>query len=332
MNLQQRLVLLKRLSEYILSDDPELEQAKEKAYQENRWFIPEFIDFQLKHISAAYLGRPQLEQWAAQYKIAPVNASPKTVGVVMAGNIPLAGFHDFLSVFISGHRQIIKPSSKDATLINHLLTTLTAWDAGFSEAAATGDRLTGLDAYIATGSNNSGRYFDYYFSKYPHIIRRNRTSVAILSGNESAADLENLADDVYLYFGLGCRNITKIYIPTGYDFVPLLNNFKKYDRLGDHHKYKNNYDYQLAILLINKVYYMTNGTILLQENKGFFSPISQLHYEYYDDKEQVEKSLKGNPDIQCVAGEGQLPFGQAQRPRLDEYADKADTLQFLLDL
>ena len=171
-----------------------------------------------------------------------------------------------------------------------------------------------------------------YFAKYPHIIRRNRTSVAILDGNETAEDLGKLADDVYQYFGMGCRNVTKIYVPEGYDFIPLLEAFRKYDRLADFHKYKNNYDYQLAILIINKRFYMTNDSIILHEEKQPFSPISQLNYEFYADKKPVWESLTGNADIQAIIGKDGLPFGNGQKPALKDFADGVDTLQFLLEL
>ena len=332
MNLQQRLVLLQRLGEYILSVSPELAAVKEKASEQNGWFIPEFIDFQLQHLGREFLSPGKLDRWIGHYAIPSQPPSPKNVGIVMAGNVPLAGFHDFLSVFISGHYQLIKASSKDTALITHLISVLKEWDSEVNQYITVADMVKGSDAYIATGSNNSGRYFDYYFSKYPHIIRRNRTSAALLTGHESPEELEKLADDVHLYFGLGCRNITKIYVPAGYDFVPLLESFKKYSHFEHHHKYKNNYDYQLAIMIINKIYYMTNGSILLQENTSLFSPISQLNYEFYTDKTAVERSLEGHTDIQCFSGKGHIPFGQTQRPALNDYADKADTMQFLLTL
>jgi hypothetical protein len=250
----------------------------------------------------------------------------------MAGNIPMVGFHDFLCVFISGHRQTIKLSSKDETLLRHLVERLHEWDAQTKELIRFETMLKGCDAYIATGSNNSARYFDYYFKKYPHIIRRNRTSVGILSGNETEAELIRLADDVHEYFGMGCRNITKLYMPKDYDFVPLLNAFRKYTHFAEHNKYKNNYDYQLAALIIGKHYYMTNDSILLFENTSVFSPISQLNYEFYSDLQSVEASLKNNNDIQAIAGVNHLPFGEAQQPSLTDYADGVDTLQFLLAL
>jgi len=332
MNLQQRLVLLKRLGDYFLTDAPEWLAAREKAAYENPWFIREFVDFQIAHIGSNFLAPEKLEAWLSRYRIPEQNLSPKNAGIIMAGNIPLAGFHDFLCAFISGHAQTIKPSAKDSALIIHIVDKLKKWDEKAAGLIAIADRLNGCDAYIATGSNNSGRYFDYYFSKYPHIIRRNRTSVSVLTENETLEDLAALADDVYTYFGFGCRNVTKLYVPVNYDFFPLLESFRKYTGLADNHKYKNNYDYQLAIMIINKVYYMTNGSILLQENKALFSPVSQLNYEYYTDIREVEGVLSGNPDVQCITGKGYVPLGKAQLPALDDYADKADTLQFLLDL
>jgi hypothetical protein len=213
-----------------------------------------------------------------------------------------------------------------------MVKLLAQWDPAVNEIIIIADQLKGCDAYIATGSNNSSRYFEYYFSKYPHIIRRNRTSAAVLTGNETVADLEALADDVYLYFGLGCRNVTKLFVPKNYDFLPLLEAFKKYTWLADNSKYKNNYDYQLAIMIINKLYYMTNGSLLLQEHTALFSPISQLHYEYYSDLNNAYAQLNNNQDVQCVVGDRGIAFGKAQRPALTDYADKADTLQFLLEL
>jgi hypothetical protein len=251
-----------------------------------------------------------------------------------------------LSIFISGHRQTIKPSSRDEVLIRRLVGQLQQLDPRIADYVSFAERLNGRDAYIATGSNNSARYFDYYFAKYPHLIRRNRTSAAILTGRETAGELEGLANDVYQYFGLGCRNVTKLYVPEKYDFIPLLEAFRKYDFLGDYAKYKHNYDYQLTILLLNKKYYMTNGTILLEENSSFFTPISVLNYEYYQpdldlevagvepivSKSSLLLDLAGNTDVQCIVGEGGIPFGKAQAPALNDYADGVDTLQFLRDL
>jgi len=332
MNLQQRIVLLNRLGDYILENNDNWQSTKEKAGFQNPWFTPEFIDLATRNIAQTFLQKDHLTAWARQYKIPDENAAPKNVGIVMAGNIPLVGFHDFLCAFITGHRQTIKASSKDDVLIKHLVQQLYDWEEGTRQLVAFADMLKGCDAYIATGSNNSARYFEYYFSKYPHIIRRNRTSVAVLTGEETPEELSKLADDVYLYFGLGCRNVTKLFVPEQYDFIPLLTAFKKYDYLSDHHKYRNNYDYILAIMLLNKQYYMTNQSILLNENKELFSPISQLNFEYYTNAGQVNESLTNNPDVQCVVGKNHLAFGKAQQPALTDYADGIDVMKFLLEL
>jgi hypothetical protein len=329
MNLQHRIDLLVRLGEYILSDNDSWIAAKEKASYENGWFIPMFVDSATNSIARSFLKKNTLQQWAANYQLPAEQPQPKTVGIVMAGNIPMVGFHDFLCAFISGHRSAIKTSSKDATLIPHLAAKMIEWDAAVDEWTAFAPMLKGCDAYIATGSNNSAGYFEYYFGKFPHIIRRNRTSVAILSGDETEKDLARLADDVYFYFGLGCRNVTKLYVPGDFDFVPLLDAFRKYDYLSDHHKYKNNYDYNLAIHLLNKKFYMSNGSILLVEESSVFSPISQLNYEFYDNTAKLTETLRQNPDIQCIVAEGHIPFGKSQHPAVDDYADGVDTLQFL---
>jgi hypothetical protein len=332
MNLQQRIVLLNRLGDYILQESDNWQSTKEKAGFQNSWFTPEFIDLASRNIAQTFLQKDHLTAWARQYNIPAENAAPKNVGIVMAGNIPLVGFHDFLCAFITGHRQTIKASSKDDVLIKHLVQQLHDWDESTRQLVSFSEMLKNCDAYIATGSNNSARYFEYYFSKYPHIIRRNRTSVAVLTGEETPEELGKLADDVYLYFGLGCRNVTKLFVPEQYDFIPLLTAFKKYDYLSDHHKYRNNYDYMLAIMLLNKQYYMTNQSILLNENKALFSPISQLNFEYYTNAGQVNESLTNNPDVQCVVGKNHLAFGKAQQPALTDYADGIDVMKFLLEL
>ncbi len=329
MQLQHRIDLLAELGKYMLSKKESWEEAKNKASVQNSWFAPEFIELATKNIIEEYLQKNKLAQWASQYNIPEENASPKNVGIVMAGNIPLVGFHDFLCVFISGNRQTIKPSSKDDVLIKHLVRQLTSYDEEINNYVSFSERLNGCDAYIATGSNNSARYFEYYFSKYPNIIRRNRTSVAVLEGDETKNELEKLADDVYSYFGLGCRNVTKIYVPENYDFVPLIEVFKKYNYLIKHHKYNNNYDYQLAILIINKKYYMTDGSVIITENNPVFSPISVLHFEYYKSLKYVISSLTENNDVQCIVSKERTPFGQAQQPSLKDYADGIDAMEFL---
>ena len=334
MNLQHRIDLLVRLGQYILSGNENWQEAKDRAARENGWFIPEFVEKSTQNIARLFLQRDILEQWATNYKLQTTPSSGsgfklKNIGIVMAGNIPLVGFHDFLCVFISGHKAVIKPSSKDQLLIKHLIEKLVEWDDEVKSLVEFSEMLKGCDAYIATGSNNSSRYFDYYFGKYPNIIRRNRTSVAVLTGEEYKEDLEKLADDVYMYFGLGCRNVTKIYVPVDYDFVPLLNAFRKYNYLADNFKYKNNYDYNLALHLLNKKYYMTNDSILLIEDPAIFSPISQLNYEFYSDEYDLGSKLPASKDLQCTVGKSFTAFGDAQCPSISDYADGVDTFMFL---
>ena len=332
MNLQQRIALLDQLGEYMLSDNAEWLAIKERASRENGWFIPEFIELAVQQIARSFLQKQTLEEWTASYSLPSENPAPQTVGIVMAGNIPLVGFHDLLCVFISGHKALIKTSSKDHILIPHLAGKMTEWKPETASFIAFAERLNACDAYIATGSNNSSGYFDYYFKKYPHIIRRNRSSVAVLTGEESSEELEQLAGDVFTYFGLGCRNVTKLYVPEGYDFVPLINALKKYNYLADHHKYKNNYDYNLALHLINKKYYMSTEALLVIEDKSVFSPISQLNYEYYHDKKDLPALLGKKEELQCVVGHDYTPFGKAQYPDVNDYADGVDTLRFLIGL
>ena len=333
MNLQERIELFARLGQYITDNSEEWQHAKEKAFRENNWFIPEFIDLSVKNIASNFLKPQVLNDLVAKYKIPEENNLPKKVGIVMAGNIPLVGFHDMLCTFLTGNYSYIKPSSKDEVLIKHIVEKLKEWNEDANDYFVIAEMLKGCDAYIATGSNNSSRYFEYYFGKYPNIIRKNRTSVAILTGKETLSELDALADDVHQYFGLGCRNVTKIYVPENYDFVPLLAAFSKYSFFENHHKYKNNYDHNLAMHILNNHYYMTNGSsVLLSEDAAVFSPISQLNYEFYTNVDEVEKGLKNNNAIQCIVGNEHIPFGKAQCPQVDTYADGIDTLNFLLSL
>ena len=325
-----RIDLAAQLGQYILSDNAEWAEIKQRAGLFNPWFTPEFTDLASNNIATHFLEKEKLVNWIANYFAD--RAGQKKIGIVMAGNIPLVGFHDLLCVFISGHRAIIKLSSKDEVLIKHLVQKFIEWDPAIKELIVFEEMLKGCDAYIATGSNNSARYFEYYFKKYPHIIRRNRTSVAVLDSNETNEELDKLADDVHLYFGMGCRNVTKIFVPKGYDFIPLLDSFRKYNYFKDHHKYKNNYDYNLALHILNGKFYMTNESIILFENPSIFSPISQLNYEFYADKIQLKEQLSSLEDLQCAVGHDYLPFGQAQLPSLTDYADGIDTMKFLTEL
>ncbi|MEO8174701.1 MAG: acyl-CoA reductase [Sediminibacterium sp.] len=332
MTLQARIELLGRLGQYMLGEAEDWQAIKERAYRENPWFAPEFVEQSVKNIALNFLKPALLQEWAAKYGVPDNQPSPKTVGLVMAGNIPLVGFHDFLCVFVSGHSVVIKTSSKDEFLIKHLVKKLYEWEITIQNTVSFAERLNNCDAYIATGSNNSGRYFDYYFGKFPNIIRRNRTSVAVLDGSETRKELDLLSNDIQLYFGLGCRNITQLFVPGEYDFLPLLDALRKYEHFLDFHKYKHNFDYHLALLIMGNRYYMNNDSIVLTENESPFSPVSQVHYAFYEDKTRVEKSLENNADIQCVVGHGHIPFGMAQSPSLADYADGVDTMTFLMGL
>lgn len=332
MTLTERIEILDALSQYLKSNAEDWQIAKNKAFGDNNWFLPEFIDLSVKNITQQFLNKQALQKLAEKYSIPEENNSPQKIGIIMAGNIPLVGFHDLLCVFLTGHLAYIKPSSKDDALVRHLVEKMGMFSQGAKEYVVISEMLKGCDAYIATGSNNSSRYFDFYFAKYPHIIRRNRTSVAILSGEETLAELDKLADDIHLYFGLGCRNVTKLYVPEGYDFVPLLNALRKYDHFITHNKYKNNFDYNLAIHLLNKKYYMSNESVLLIEDEALTSPIAQLNYEYYNDVERVRKTLSGDERVQCIVSRNDIAFGEAQCPVIDNFADGVDTISFLLNL
>lgn len=331
MNLTERITLLVKLKRYLEEDSKELKAVKQEAFEKNKWFVREFIDLSVANICKFFLDRDLLKAWVNHYHIDD-NIQPQKIGIVMAGNIPLVGFHDFLCVFISGHHQFIKLSEKDDVLLKHIIAKLSEWNPDVSELVKISALLKDCDAYIATGSNNSSRYFHYYFGQYPSLIRNNKTSVAILSGNETPGQLFALADDVYTYFGLGCRNVTKLYVPEDYDFVMLLNAFKKYNYFSDVTKYKNNYDYNMALLIMNNKFYMSNESIILVENEIVFSPVSELHYSFYKNKNDVLQELEGNENIQCITGGEDIPFGQTQQPGLFDYADGIDTMQFLLAL
>ena len=331
MNLAERITLMVNLGKYLMQDNEELKAVKQKAFEKNKWFTEEFINYSLKNISTHFLDSEKLISWIQYYHLDD-NIHPQKIGIVMAGNIPLVGFHDFLSIFITGHHQVIKLSDKDDVLLKHLIEKLKQWNPKVPAVVSISPMLKDCDAYIATGSNNSARYFHHYFGKYPSIIRSNKTSVAVLSGEETLGQLTLLADDVYIYFGLGCRNVSKIYVPENYNFEMLLNAFKKYNYFSDLTKYRNNYDYNLAIFIMNSQFYMINESIILTKNENVFSPVSVLNYSFYQNKKTVFEELEKDENIQCIVGENHIPFGKSQEPQLFDYADGIDTMQFLLSL
>ena len=330
MNLQARIKGFVTLGQQLSdTNNALLIEAKSAAYQQNAWFLPTFIDQAIEQIREQFLQQTALEEWTAAYPTITDQDTHIKVGIVMAGNIPLVGFHDLLSTLIAGHTAVVKRSSKDQVLMDFIIASLIKINPAFEAQILVQEQLKNCDAYIATGGNTAGNYFEYYFGKFPHIIRKNKTSIAILDGTETLAELAALADDCMLYYGMGCRNVTQIWVPEGYDFIPFLNALKKYNYLQDQHKYKHNYDYQLALLMMRKQLYMDSGGVLMSENPSPFAAISQIHYQQYP----LGTSPTFNMDeIQCVVGKNHLPFGSLQKPLLAQYADGVDSLAFLSGL
>lgn len=315
----------------------ELEEIAYRAYHKNNWFtLPNTLNA-LNAIANEFLTADALQTWARAYRPEPETA--KTVGVVMAGNIPAVGFHDLLCVVMSGHKLLAKLSSSDFVLIHFLIQKLKEINPAIAPYLEEAERLNAADAYIATGSNNTSRYFDYYFGKKPNIIRKNRSSVGLLMGEENPEEFLLLGHDISDYYGLGCRNVSTILVPTDYNFTPLLAALEPQARLYlDNHKYQNNYDYNKSIYLINAVPHYDNGYLLVTENEGLVSPISVLYYQTYETQADATAWLSAHTDrIQVVASAkgwypNSVPFGHTQRPGLSDYADGIDTMAFLATL
>lgn len=334
MTTAERVSALEKLGNYVAAiDEAALDELMLKVRNENPWFTPGSVKLALDGIQR-YLEPRKLTKWISRYEISP--SKVRSIAVVMPGNIPLAGFHDFLSVLISGHAIMIKLSSKDTVLLTHLSQKLIGIEPRFDPLITIASQLKNFDAVIATGSDNSSRYFDYYFGKYPHIIRKNRTSCAVLTGNESPEELTLLGRDVFTYFGLGCRNVSKIFLPRDFDATRLVKAWDIYVDILHHHKYHNNYDYQKSILLVNKLPFYDSGFVILQENEKLVSPISVVYLERYATEAELNSRLDALSDkIQCIVGKDSklyVPFGHAQSPDVWDYADRVDTLQFIESL
>ncbi len=301
----------------------------------NGWFTKENILFALEQWGKT-LTEDNLDKWVRPYHLE--RTQPKTIGIVMAGNIPLVGFHDFLSVLISGHNVLVKQSSNDQRLLPIIAEYLIAVQPLFKEHILfTDGRLEKFDAVIATGSNNTARYFEYYFAGKPSIIRKNRNSVAILKGNETSDQLRGLGNDIFRYFGLGCRNVSKLYVPENYDFDDFYKAMESWKNLINHAKYANNYDYNKAVYLMSEFKFLDNGFLILKEAEEFGSPIGTVFYQKYKDSSSLQDNLKDNEDkLQCIVGDspfpGDISFGETQHPELWNYADNIDTLEFLQNL
>lgn len=307
----------------------------EMAIHHNGWFTKENVLFSLEEWANA-LTPENLDKWLQPYNFE--NVDPKTVAIIMAGNIPLVGFHDFISVLISGHNLVVKQSSNDQLLLPILADYLIALDSEYREKITfTTGRLEHFDAVIATGSNNTSRYFEYYFANKPSIIRKNRNSVAVLTGKESAEQLKALGEDIFRYFGLGCRNVSKLYVPENYDFDSFFKAMYSWNDLMNHAKYANNYDYNKAVYLMSEFKMLDNGFLAIKEDESFGSPIATLFWESYSDLDSLKARLQQNAEnLQCVVADGllenEVEFGDTQHPKLWDYADNVDILSFLTDL
>ena len=304
----------------------------------NPWFTREALMKALKGI-ASMLEEEVLQKWLNPYRIKTIaSGEQKTVGLVMAGNIPMVGFHDMMSVLATGHKVLAKPSSKDDRLIRKVADILSGIDPEMGRRIHfTDEKLSGIDAVIATGSDNSARYFEYYFRNIPHIIRKNRNGVAVLTGRESEKELAALGEDIFTYFGMGCRNVTKLYIPEAYDLKILLGVLDKFHTLNQHHKYGNNVDYYRTIYLMNQITFLDNGVLLLKEDPSIASPVGVVFYERYSEIGYIQQQLALHSEkIQCIVStdpeiEGSIVPGSTQEPMPWDYADGVDTIRFLME-
>ena len=299
----------------------------QKAGNQNAWFTTRSVKKAFNGI-AKFLDQAVLTKWLSNYELETI--SSRKIGVIAAGNIPLVGFHDVMCVLLSGHKLNLKMSSDDGVLMNYVLDELCVINAEWKNEIEVIERLNDAEAFIATGSDNSARYFKYYFKDRPNIIRANRTSVAVLDGTEINKELSDLGNDIFEYYGLGCRNVSKVFVPEEYDFKVLLDALNDFEWVGDHHKYRNNYDYNKSIYLVNKEPHLDSGFLLMRESDQLVSPISVLFHETYQNQNELDQKLKSNKEkIQCTVGHDHVPFGQAQMPEVWDYADGVDTLEFL---
>tara|TARA_R110000737_G_scaffold135022_1_gene166219 strand:+ start:1085 stop:2131 length:1047 start_codon:yes stop_codon:yes gene_type:complete len=316
--------------------DSELKEIVERAGHHNGWFTEDNILFSLQQWGDL-LTEENLNEWLSNYSFSN-ESKPKTVGIVMAGNIPLVGFHDFLCVLLSGNKVLAKLSSNDKILLPHLSKYLVLQEPSLVDKIEFIDgKMENFDAVIATGSNNTSRYFEYYFGNKPNIIRKNRNSVAVLTGNETEEELKALGEDIFRYYGLGCRNVSKIFVPINYDFDALFNALYHYKDIIHQHKYANNYDYNKAVYLMSEFKILDNGFLVLKEDKALTSPIAALFYSNYGDETSLREKLEElDEQIQCVVSSGirenEVNFGETQKPSLKDYADEIDTMDFLLKL
>ena len=334
MTQKQRIEAFCLLADYLRSDAVQLEETIANAYHHNPWFTPQYSRRSLQAIASNLTPR-KLTDWLTPYSFD--DETNQTVGLVLAGNIPLVGFHDILCVLCAGFHAQIKLASADSILTAHVLAKLQEIASDFSNKITITERLADFDLVIATGSDNSSRYFSYYFGSKPHIIRKNRNSVAVLTGAERVDELHRLGNDIFDYFGLGCRSVSKLFVPRGYDLSVFFEGITAYASAANHHKYNNNYDYNKSIYLINGDEHYDNGFLLIKPDERNASPLGVLYFETYDSERDLLSRLDFlAPQLQCVVCQHTLattvpvvPFGKSQQPELDDYADGVNTLDFL---
>lgn len=331
-----QIVAFSKLGDLMANPDNDLTEIINDELHYNAWFTPENVKKAVTSIGHM-LNRADLETWLSKYN---PKSSGKKVGLILAGNIPLVGFHDVLCVLASGNHALIKASSQDSHLIKYVLEKLVEIDNNFAGSFSFIERLENFDAVIATGSNNTSRYFDYYFGKVPNIIRKNRNSIAVLTGNETAEQLHELGHDIFDYYGLGCRNVSKLLVPDGYNFNFFFESIEDYNPIIHHHKYNNNYDYNKSIYLVNSDKHFDNGFLLLKQDERLTSPLAVLYFGNYADIKDAERIINTESEkIQCIVSGASLnvnnqvvTFGQSQQPKLWDYADGIDTMEFLSKL
>lgn len=330
---ERLIIAFHKLSGFLEQPNAEFNNLINSAPNHNAWFTVEEVRKSLSGLKGM-LEEESLIKW---FKTITVTENPKKVGLILAGNIPMVGFHDVISVLATGNIALIKLSSSDGQLLPALLKKLVSFEPLLADRIIYVERLKDFDAIIATGSNNTSRYFDYYFGKVPNIIRKNRNSVAVLDGTETEEEIRLLGNDIFDYFGLGCRNVSKIYFPEGYEIEKFFKPLEQFKLINDNFKYNNNYDYNKSIYLVNLVQHFDNGFLLLKEDKGLSSPLAVLFFEKYANLTELEELLLTEKDnIQCVVthtgikpGNDTVSFGQSQHPRLWDYADNVDTVSFL---
>ena len=340
MDLKDRVDALVSLGQRMedLSTDFWKEKMEQAGYH-NGWFTAASVESALNGIRDKMLNRAKLEQWLSAYPQISQKTEAKKVGLILAGNIPLVGFHDILSVFIAGHQAMIKLSDKDTILPETLLTLLEEVEPKTSDLLLRSEKMVGIDAVIATGSNNSARYFESYFGKIPHIIRKNRNSIGLIFSDTNLNTIKLMGQDIFTYFGLGCRNVSKLLVPRGYDLTLIMEALHEYNEVNLHHKYKNNFDFNIAVNMLKKQHYLNNGSVMLCEDFSLASRIATLHFEYYEnDDDLISKVKQHDGELQVVVSEKPLGFvktvlpGCAQQPELWDYADEVDTMEFLINL